>query len=169
MVLEIENIKQKLREDAIQERQQFKKSHEDSIHEARLKYDQQLQSLHKSYSATETDCLTLRKEVETLSSRIFIKKSELHELKGQLNEEMKSLQLLDIGTSKSMTEDVNHLLFDYETTLEGNLEKKKEELRGWIQELKDSLERERERKEQEERNFHQQMRERKLEMTVSVV
>jgi hypothetical protein len=176
-VMELENIKQKLREEASQERLVLKRSSEESLREERLKSEAHLEALHRSSAKTEEDCVTLRREVESLRLRVHGRRSELAETKGELDEELQRYRVAGIGSSsrqggrhdqqRGQGQESNEVLFEYETTLEGGLLAKRESLESWIRELREAVEREKERKEKEESELHLRVRERKTAMTVS--
>lgn len=178
-VMELENIKQKLREEASHERATLKRSSEESLREERLKSEAHLEALHRSSAKCEDDCVSLRRELETLRLRVQGKRSELAETKGELDQELQRYRVAVIGSGsrqggrhdqrehKYQEEESNEVLFEYETTLEGGLLAKRESLESWIRELREAVEQEKERKEKEEGELHLRVRDRKTAMMVS--
>jgi chromosome segregation ATPase len=166
VVMEIDSVKQKLREEASRERAEIKRASDDSLRQERLKSDAQLESLHRSVAKTEEDCQTLRREVEALRVRVFSRQSELSDVQCELDEVTKRLRLVGIGGERS--QDSGEALFDFETTLEGALLSKRESLESWVAELREAVERERERKDSSRAEFQDRVRERRAGMAVGI-
>lgn len=164
--MEIDSVKQKLREEASRERAEIKRATDDSLRQERLKSDAQLESLHRSVAKTEEDCQTLRREVEALRVRVFSRQSELSDVQCELDEVTKRLRLVGIGGERS--QDSGEALFDFETTLEGALLSKRESLESWVAELREAVERERERKDSSRAEFQDRVRERRAGMAVGI-
>jgi hypothetical protein len=180
-VREMEQIKLKLREEASEERAALKREAEEKVREERVKSAAHLETQHRSSEKTEEECVSLRREVESLRLRVAGKRSELADTRGELDEEIQRYRVAAIGIGIGRDgqgqgqqrergggggEESNEVLFEFEKTLEGGLLAKRSSLESWIQELRESVEREKERKEKEDKDFHLRVRNRKTDMAV---